>query len=198
MQIPLRIAAVLIFVCLLVGFLLGRQVGPDSGGPRAVPSSSRAVMSPSPTPSESPSDPPLTVPTRVVIPQSAEGSCEGGDATALLFAREDTTWVCQGEAVGETVRFTFDEAVAIAGLRVYGGSVNVDEVGRHVTGIRWRFDDAAWFEQGVADADGATQEVTFPEVRATTVTLQIIATGQRRADVPDATALTRVEFLGFG
>lgn len=130
---PVRMAAVIIFCCLLAGFLLGRQLLPDAQGQGVAPGPSREATTP--TPSESPDTEPgrSEVPTRIVTPQDAEGSCSGGDARALIDGRDSTAWICDGEAVGEMVTFTFAQPQEIVGLRVMGGQANVDELGRHST-----------------------------------------------------------------
>lgn len=196
--VPVRMAAVIIFCCLLAGFLFGRQLLSDGRGQGVVPGPSREAATPTPSASLDADPGHSEAPTRILTAQSAVGSCPGGDAQALIDGRDSTAWICDGEAIGETVRFTFAEPKGIVGLRVMGGQVNVDELGRHVTAIRWRFSDGSWFEQGLADVDDSAQEIDFPQVWADSVTLEILAVGAQRDDVPDQTALSAVEFLTRG
>lgn len=199
-MVPMRVAAVLIFTALVVGFLVGRQlfrqgdaarpappVAPASGpsSPRATPSSGLALYE---------------GPTRAVSPTNASSTCPESDPGALIDSVQATTWRCAGDSVGERIEFRFPGQQELVGLRIASGDKHDLEATlseRQILSLRWRLSDGSWFEQGLAGVNGASQEIAFPPVVVQGLELEILQT--THAEGPDdALTIGEIEFLARG
>lgn len=201
LTVPLRAAAILVAGSLALGFFVGRQLL-ATPAPTSVPSPS--IVEPEPSPLRSPSGSEGTIhdgPTRLAVPVAVASNCAESDSAALMDSRQDSAWRCEGDGRGRTVTFTFAGAQPIVGLRIASGNPADREstkAQRQLLTLRWRFSDGSWFEQGFSGRNAATQEVAFPQIEATGVEMEILATtdpADPDAEGADAISISRVEFL---
>ncbi|MDO5678089.1 MAG: hypothetical protein Q4G35_11345 [Propionibacteriaceae bacterium] len=199
-----RVLAGLIVLALLVAFAIGRLFFFTPQGPVV-------TVSPAPSVTEAP---PVTAtpgefvaytgPVMTIPALTAEGTCEEEDtsegSSALIDADPATIWRCAGSAVGEQLRFTFSGRRPLVGLRVVNGnSAWADRylAERRIMSLRWEFDDGSFFVQGLAANNRNLQEVRFPPLTATAVTLTVLEVtvpGDDSAN-SDAVSISAVEFL---
>lgn len=199
-----RAVATVAVVTLGIAFTVGRLwVFPPqlAGQPEPSPSPSSTAASPSASPEPVA---PFDGPVATVQAVDAEGRCsEGGSreaALALIDNDPDTLWRCRGSGDGETVTIRFPGARTLVGLRVVNGNTVWNDrylVERRITTIRWTFADGSFFEQGLAPNDRDPQEVRFPEVDSTTVTLTVLNATAPGGTVTsmDAISIGMLEFL---
>lgn len=197
-----RVLAGAIVLSVLVAFTVGRVF-------LFPPESPVVEVSPAPSPSAlrtTPSDefvaysgPVITVPAL-----TATGTCpEEGDgerARSLIDADPASIWRCAGDGLGEQLEFTFTGRQPLVGVRVVNG--NTAWSGRYlqerrVLTLRWEFDDGSFFLQGLAASNPNPQEVRFPPLSATSVTVTVEAStspGEQWQEF-DAISISAVEFL---
>lgn len=202
--ISLRMLAGILVLAVLLAFAVGRLFFFRGNQDPMV------TVSPAPLPTATTSAPPSTagVPysDAVVVANvlAAEGQClEGGtrDTPAMLIDDDSgTLWRCNGEGVGEQVTFTFSGRRPLVGVRVVNGNTAWSDrylTERRILSIRWEFDDGSFFVQGLAANNRNPQEVRFPPLAATGVTMTVLdatAPGDGEANA-DAVSLSSVEFL---
>lgn len=197
--VPIRIAAVLVFVALVTGFLVARFLLDQ---PNAVVSADPTEQQPSSvTPSSQESG--LSFydgPTTTVTPLDAGSTCEG-NPRLLLDGFPTTAWHCEGDGVGEKLTFTFDQGQPIVGVRIIGGNTAQPgrfDVERRILSVRWRFSDGSWFEQGLPSHESGAQEVEFPPIVADYVELEILTStdpGEPDEWNADTVSISEVEFM---
>lgn len=135
---------------------------------------------------------------------SLDGSRVEYGAENLVDGDTSTTWRVEGDGTGEVLTFAFDEEVAVTTVGLVNGYDKIDtdpdggEVdwyarNRHVTQVRWTFDDGRVLEQDLAD-DRAMQTVTIPAARTSTVQLEIVAVSGHGG--ADRTPISEVELDG--
>ncbi|WP_145952650.1 discoidin domain-containing protein [Tessaracoccus aquimaris] len=134
----------------------------------------------------------------------ALGECrEGGQRDspeALIDDDPDTIWRCHGNGVGESITFTFDPSVSLAGVRLVNG--NTVWTGRYAAerrllSVQWRFADGSYFVQGLAANNRGFQEIRFPQVTtgSVTMTVELATEPGDSADMVDAVSISSLEFL---
>lgn len=201
--VPLRAAAILVAGSLALGFFLGRQLLASPAPTPVAPAPSPRSIEPEPSPPQSPSSRSAIHdgPTRLAVPVAVASNCAESDSAALMDSRQDSAWRCEGDGRGRKVTFTFAGAQPIVGLRIASGNpVDRDDTSaqRQLLTLRWRFSDGSWFEQGFSGRNAATQEVAFPQIDATGVEMEILATTEPadpEAEGADAISIGWVEFL---
>ncbi|WP_447646325.1 NADase-type glycan-binding domain-containing protein [Nocardioides zeae] len=135
---------------------------------------------------------------------SLDGSRVEYGAENLVDGDTSTTWRVEGDGTGEVLTFAFDEEVAVTTVGLVNGYDKVDTApdggevdwyarNRHVTQVRWTFDDGRVLEQDLAD-DRAMQTVTIPAARTSTVQLEIVAVSGHGG--ADRTPISEVELDG--
>lgn len=135
---------------------------------------------------------------------SLDGSRVEYGAENLVDGDTSTTWRVEGDGTGEVLTFSFGEEVAVTTVGLVNGYDKVDtdpdggEVdwyvrNRHVTQVRWTFDDGRVLEQDLVD-DRAMQTVTIPAARTSTVELEIVAVSGHGG--ADRTPISEVELDG--
>jgi len=135
---------------------------------------------------------------------SLDGSRVEYGAENLVDGDTSTTWRVEGDGTGEVLTFAFGEEVAVTSVGLVNGydKVDIDPDGgevdwyvrnRHVTQVRWTFDDGRVLEQDLAD-DRAMQTVTIPAARTSTVQLEIVAVSGHGG--ADRTPISEVELDG--
>lgn len=135
---------------------------------------------------------------------SLDGSRVEYGAENLVDGDTSTTWRVEGDGTGEVLTFSFGEEVAVTTVGLVNGYDKVDtdpdggEVdwyvrNRHVTQVRWTFDDGRVLEQDLSD-DRAMQTVTIPAARTSTVQLEIVAVSGHGG--ADRTPISEVELDG--
>ncbi len=199
MLVPTRVAAVLVFLALLAGFLAGRALL-DRPEPIVRPTvqPSAVTTTPTTTPTEN-----LTLydgPTTTIRPLDGDASCMEEDVMNVLDSRAGRIWSCQGDGVGETLRFGFRPGQELVGLRIVGGNdTSLEEfaAGRRILSVRWRFPDGSWFEQGLPSDDATAQEVSFPPVRADFVELEILSSTEPGEPTQAGADLVSISLLQF-
>jgi len=199
-----RVLAGIIVLALLVAFALGRLFLflPEVPVVEVSPAPSPSVTVTEATPSDefvAYSGPVITIPAL-----TAEGTCEEGQtvegAASLIDHDPATIWRCVGDGVGEKLSFTFSGRRPLVGVRVVNGnSAWTDRylAERRIMSLRWEFDDGSFFVQGLAANNRNLQEVRFPPLTATSVTLTVLevtAPGDETDDA-DAVSIAAVEFL---
>lgn len=205
--IPVRIAAVLILLAGLLGFGVSKALVTNSSqGPEASTSPSAPASSVNATPSPSVSSEEGRAvydgATESLVPSAVTTTCADVDPRGLVDASKATGWECEGDGVGEQIEFQFAGAQEIVGVSLTSGnSVEPEETAgqRQVMSVRWRFSDGSWFDQGLSGSNGASQAVGFPQVRADSVTLEVVSTSDSpNGDEGDRLTIGNVEFLRAG
>ncbi|NHB85490.1 hypothetical protein G7085_15040 [Tessaracoccus sp. HDW20] len=109
----------------------------------------------------------------------------------------------QGRRGGESVTFTFAPATTLVGVRLING--NTAWTGRYAAerrllSIRWQFADGSFFVQGLAANNRGYQEVRFPAIDTSTVTMTVEAATEpgQQNEMVDAVSVTSLEFLTTG
>lgn len=199
-----RVLAGVLLAAFLLAFAAGRLFlfRPEPPVVTLTPEhSASASVSPTGTPSElvAYSGPVVTVPAL-----TAEASCSGdvmpGTASNLLDNDPASIWRCTGDGVDEQLRFTFSGLRPLVGVRVVNGNTAWTDryLGeRRILALRWEFDDGSYFVQGLAADNRNPQEVRFPPLTATAVTvtvLEVTAPGDASPD-SDAVSISAIEFL---
>lgn len=199
MLVPTRVAAVVVFLALLAGFIAGRALL-DRPEPIVRPTSQPSVVATEPTPSPTQNLTLYDGPTATIRPLQGSASCMEEDVMNVLDTRSGRAWSCQGDGVGETLRFDFRPGQELVGLRIVGGNdTNLEEfqAGRRILSVRWRFPDGSWFEQGLPSDDATAQEVSFPPVRADFVELEILSSTEPGQPSRAGTNLVSISQLQF-
>jgi len=198
-----RLLVLIVVVALATAFVIGRLLIFTPDLPAVVPPSE----TPSPQASATDNFAPYDGVVQLVQPASAEGRCrsEGSRDTpeALIDASPDTIWRCKGDGVGESVTFTFEPGATLVGVRLING--NTAWTGRYpaerrLLSIRWQFADGSYFVQGLAANNRGYQEVRFPAIDTTTVTMTVEAATEpgQQNEMVDAVSVTSLEFLTTG
>lgn len=141
----------------------------------------------------------------VTIPAlTAVGTCTEDDtvegAESLIDHDPASIWRCAGDGMEEKISFTFSGRRPLVGVRVVNGnSAWADRylAERRILSLRWEFDDGSSFVQGLAANNRNLQEVRFPPLNATSVTvtvLEVTAPGED-SEAADAVSISAVEFL---
>ncbi len=207
MLIPVRIAAVLILLAGLLGFGVSKALVTNSSqGPEAStsPSAPASSVTATPSPNESDKDGHAVYDgaTESLVPSAVTTTCADVDPSGLVDASETTGWECEGDGVGEQIEFQFSGVEEIVGVSLTSGnSAEPEETAgqRQVMSVRWRFSDGSWFDQGLSGSNGASQAVGFPQVRADSVTLEVVSTSDSPGgDEGDRITIGNVEFLRAG
>lgn len=197
--VPTRVALVVVLVALVVGFV-GARMLLNRAAPGAQPS---PVQSVTVTPSPSPTDR-ISIydgPTTAVQPVDASTTCVDDGALRLLEGEASAVWRCEGDGVGERLRFSFESGQKLSGVRIVGGdNTNLERFTseRRILSIRWHFSDGSWFDQGLPSNDATAQEVAFPIVRASGVELEILGStlpGNPDRDDTDVVTISELRFL---
>lgn len=120
---------------------------------------------------------------------------------ALLDSDPSTIWRCRGDGSGELITFSFAAPVRLVGIRLINGNTvwtNRYLAERRITALRWTFSDGSYFDQGLAANDRAPQEVRFPEIYTSAVTMQVLSSTLPGDDstLADAVSISSLEFLG--
>ena len=205
--IPVRIAAVLILLAGLLGFGVSKALvtnssrGPGSSTSPSAPASSVSAT-PSPSASSEEGRAVYDGATESLVPSAVTTTCADVDPRGLVDASKATGWECEGDGVGEQIEFQFAGVQEIVGVSLTSGnSVEPGETAgqRQVMSVRWRFADGSWFDQGLSGSNGASQAVGFPQVRADSVTLEVVSTSASpTGDEGDRITIGNVEFLRAG
>lgn len=198
-----RLVVGILMVALLAAFVLGRTVIFQPSGPLV-------TVSPAPSVSASAVSPPsddfvaysgavVTVPAL-----SASATCDAEGTTEYAFNLIDndpvSIWRCPGDGVEEQLVFTFSGNQPLVGVRVVNGnSVWTDRylMERRILSLKWEFDDGSYFVQGLAANNRNLQEVRFPPITVTAVTLTLLEVTEPGDDSAnsDAVSIANVEFL---
>ncbi len=170
----------------------------------------------SPTPSRGPVGPYLGA-TEPVRPQRVSAWCvearafDGSgaplryDAVRVLDPRQDTACRYDGDGVNTTMRFTFAQGTALAGVGLVNGYTKTSVNGadlyhqyRRVLAVRWTMPDGSWFDQRLTDNCAVRQEVAIPVTDAGgVVTLTILDSSEPGDTDPgrDAGLISEVRFM---
>ena len=196
-----RLLALILVLAMAAAFILGRLL---IFTPEAVPAESPSPSAESSAVSSTGLAPYDGAVTRVV-PVRAQGECRDGsrsqsDPSVLIDEERSTIWRCSGDGVGESITFLFEPSASLVGIRMVNGNTSEAQrylAERRLLSVRWQFSDGSYFTQGLAANDPALQEVRFPEVRASSVTLMIEASTPAGADdkESDAVSISALEFL---
>ena len=159
---------------------------------------------PSVLPSSPDSFAPYDGPVNAIAASAAFGECRGGgesEAVQALIDRDpQTIWRCEGDGRDETVSFTFEKGTLLAGIRlVNGNTVWTGRYGdeRRLLSVRWEFADGSFFVQGLSANNANPQEVRFPAVEVSTVTM-VVGEATEPGDTTgthDAVSISMLEFL---
>lgn len=200
-----RVLAGILVLALLLAFAAGRLFFFDPDPTPAVTGS--PVPTPSLTPSPSPSPDSLVAYTDPVVTTpalTAEGACladTSRDTPEMLIDDDQATiWRCHGAGAGEKISFTFSGRRPLVGVRLINGNTAWTDrylQERRILSLRWDFDDGSYFVQGLAANNPNPQEVRFPPVNATGVTLTVLevtAPGED-SESHDAVSISALEFL---
>lgn len=192
---PTAAAVVIMLSALVLGYLIAALVfivlPADSTGPGPDASTAKPVPSPGVTKKEGL----YGGPTIAVSPTEWESDCEDG---SMDWRDGRGFWTCSGDGVGQRLRFTFEPAEEIVGIKLIGGNdatVDQFEAERRITAVRWRFSDGSWFEQGLPSDTVLTQEVGFPRVVATSVEVEVISSTEPGKESADAVTISQLQFL---
>lgn len=199
--IPLHMAAVLVLLMLVVGYVSGGLLLSAPGrGTTPTPSPGfSAVKLPRPS-----TDSSLAVydgATRTILPYRVTSTCEDSNPEALADYSLATVWRCSGRGEGDVLRFQLGNEQDLVGLRLASGNLydphETDEQ-RQLLTVRWRFSDGSWFDQSMTGKPSSFQEVLFPTITASSVELEIVATTDPSSARGrfDAISIGQVEFLG--
>ena len=200
-----RMLAGILALSLLVAFSVGRLFVFDTDPTPVV------TVSPPPTPSltstGTSADDGLVAYTDAVVVTpalTAAGACLNDvsrDTPEMLLDNDPgTIWRCHGQGVGEMVSFTFSGRRPLVGVRLVNGNTAWADrylQERRIVALRWEFDDGSFFVQGLAANNRNPQEVRFPPVTATGVTLTVLEVtepGEEGVHV-DAVSISSLEFL---
>lgn len=197
-----RYLVLLLVVVLATSFAIGRvALFPPTARPTPITS-----LSPSPTVSATPDVfDPFDGAVVTVQATQAEGECADGgqrDApAALVDADASTIWRCRGDGVGAGITFTFSSPVQLVGIRLINGNTvwtNRYLAERRITSLRWTFSDGSYFDQGLAANDRSPQEVRFPEIYTSSITMEVLGSTLPGDDssLADAVSISALEFLG--
>lgn len=195
-----RVLVLVLVLALAGGFILGRLFVFTPKAP-AIPTASPTRFAATPN---ADAFAPYDGSVAVVAAKEALGGCrEGGerdDPPALIDGDPATIWRCHGDGVGESVTFTFSPAVDLVGVRLING--NTAWAGRYTAerrllSVQWRFADGSFFVQGLAANSRGLQEVRFPQVRTSSVTMTVESSTLpgESADLVDAVSISQLEFL---
>lgn len=190
---------VLVVACAVAAFLLGyagvralmlgeepEEIHPNPSGAATAPT--RPAV-------------PWTGPVKPVKPLLAEGTCEAGEPPdVLLDGRSATVWRCPGNGAEQSLTFQFGDAVDLVGVRLAGNvAANPDVAARErrITEVRWTFDDGSWVAHPLASDSASPQELRFPAVATSAVTLTVVSVTEPGADL-DQVSIAAVDFLTTG
>ncbi len=183
---------------------------------RALSSAPAPTAPQSPVGSRGPVGPYLGT-TEPVRPQRVSASCmvarvyDGSgapiryDAVRVLDPRQDTVCSYNGDGVNTTMRFTFAQGTALAGVGLVNGYTKTSANGadlypqyRRVLALRWTMPDGSWFDQRLTDNCAVRQEVAIPVTDAGgVVTLTILDSSEPGDTDPgrDAGLISEVRFM---
>lgn len=155
--------------------------------------------------------------TAVLVATSATASCTapaGRDASGLyvtydpanvLDNQPTTAWRCDGDAVNQSLEFTFAPGAQLVGVGIVNGyaksagTTSLYDQYRRVISVRWDLPDGSWFAQNLSENSRAVQQLMIPPVQINgVVRLTILAStapGQRGEPSSDAVLLSTVRFL---
>lgn len=208
-------------VGILVGDLL-HQGSSDSSSltdPQASSAPLASGMAVSGGASSSPAiDAPWSGPVRTVRADSVTASCTAPDqpgydgatvssrAGRMLDDDLTTGWRCDGDAVGQTLTFTFPKGTRLVGVQLTNGYTKTVTGGslypqyRRATQVSWSFPAAgdAWFQQDLKDGVRTPQEIRIPPTDADDglrMTVERTTEPGRSDTSRNALVLTQVQFL---
>ncbi|WP_415836628.1 discoidin domain-containing protein [Nocardioides marinus] len=132
------------------------------------------------------------------------------EAGNMVDGDPETAWRVDGDASGETLRFTFDEPVTLTSVGLVNGyaKTSVDGSGtefdlyaggRRVLQVQWVLDGEAVIDQALSDGDRELQRVDTGAVEVTVVELRLVevsAPGKGPA-ARDKTAVSEVSLEGY-
>lgn len=119
-------------------------------------------------------------------------------AVGLIDDDPGTIWRCEGDGVGDTITFTFEQGTTLVGIRlVNGNTVWPDSytAERRLVSVQWRFEDGSFLVQGLAANKAEPQEVRFPAVITGSVTMTVLASTVPGSSGTDAISISSLEFL---
>lgn len=97
-----------------------------------------------------------------------------------------TAWRCNGDAIGESVRFRFDDPVDVAEVGLVPGYAKTDPASgadrftenNRITRVRWTLADGVVVEQNLDPDDRGLQTVRVPRTATDEILLEILAVDQ--------------------
>lgn len=138
-----------------------------------------------------------------VAATGAYGQCllESGRNTAAGLIDDDpgTIWRCEGDGVGDSITFTFEQGTSLVGVRLTNGNTVWPDsyaAERRLLSVEWRFPDGSFFVQGLAANKAELQEVRFPAMVTGSVTMTVLASTDPGESGVDAVSIGMLEFLG--
>ncbi|MAO82116.1 discoidin domain-containing protein [uncultured Nocardioides sp.] len=204
--------AALLLVVVAVALLTGESVT-DPGAPGPAAGTSSTGGDPAPTADPEPlvdlvtAEAPRSDADSVDISTGRPTSYEAGN---MVDGDPETAWRVDGDASGETLRFTFDEPVTLTSVGLVNGyaKTSVDGSGaefdlyaggRRVLQVQWVLDGEAVIDQALSDGDRELQRVDTGAVEVTVVELRLLevsAPGKGPA-ARDKTAVSEVSLEGY-
>lgn len=191
----------------VVWFNVGYSLSRDSPAP-SIGSHDEAGMAGSILPDSTPTAqaaPDLAVPfsgnVDGVQAVTAISSCEdGSDPGRLIDGDPSSVWRCPGDGLGETLQFTIDASRPVVGVRIVNGNISGEDTyhaERRILTLRWTMLDGSRFEQGLSGNDPTPQEVRFPPVTTSGMSLAIVDSTPpgEASEQANAVSVTGVEFL---
>ena len=135
---------------------------------------------------------------------TASGMCQVGGAQdavgALIDGDPSTSWRCPGDGVGDKIDFGFATPVSLVGLRLLNGNAAGSSGGpgeRRIVSLKWTFPDGSFFVHGLAAGSRGVQEVRFPKVETSAISLEVLASAPATSGEPDSysVSISSLEFL---
>ena len=154
--------------------------------------------------------------TAVLVATSASAQCtapagvDGSgqyvtyDPANTLDDQLATAWRCNGDAVNQTLVFTFPAGSQLVGVGIVNGyakaagTASLYDQYRRVVSVRWDLPDGSWFSQNLSENSRSVQQLMIPPVPTGEVRLTILAStppGQRGDPSRDAVLLSTVRFF---